>query len=108
MKNCFKIYIFSITTLVYGQIWIDAAPEILYYDNNPGQGNNNHNIMRPFINNNNYNFFLGFQNENYGSFEKIVIKTDDALYNYSKMIFFNDTENINHVKNPIIRLMYWE
>jgi len=65
MKNRFKIYIFSITTLAYGQIWIDATPEILYYDNNPGQGNNNHNIMRPFINNNNYNFFLGFQNENY-------------------------------------------
>ena len=65
MKNCFKIYIFSITTLLYGQIWIDAAPEILYYDNNLGQGNNNYNIMRPFINNNDYNFFLGFQNENY-------------------------------------------
>ena len=54
------------------------------------------------------NILRGFQNENYGAFENIVIKTDDALYNYSKMIFFNDTENVNHVKNPLIRLMYWE
>ena len=54
------------------------------------------------------NILRGFQNENYGAFEKLVIKTDDGLYNYSKMIFFNDADNVNHIKNPIIRLMYWE
>ena len=54
------------------------------------------------------NILRGFQNENYGVFEKLTIKTDGELYNYSKMTFFNDDNNINHEKNPIIRLMYWE
>ena len=54
------------------------------------------------------NILRGFQNENYGVFEKLTIKTDGELYNYSKMIIYNDSDNVDHIKNPMIRLMYWE
>ncbi len=54
------------------------------------------------------NILRGFQNKNYGDFNNFTIKTDGELYNYSKMIIYNDLGNNDHSKNPKIRLMYWE
>ena len=54
------------------------------------------------------NILRGFQNKNYGNFNNFTIKTDGELYNYSKMIIFNDLGSNDHIKNPKIRLMYWE
>ena len=65
MNNQLILRILSFISFAYGQIWVDASPEILFYDNNFGQWKNNYNIMRPFIKHNDSNFFLGFQNENY-------------------------------------------
>ena len=54
------------------------------------------------------NILRGFQNKNYGDFNNFTIKTDGELYNYSKMIIYNDLGSNDHIKNSKIRLMYWE
>jgi len=64
MKNKTIICLFLILSIGYGQIWINATPEILYHNGNFGQ-DNIQNLMRPFIKNTEYNSFLGYQNENY-------------------------------------------
>ena len=66
MKFLLKIMFLGIFSIIYGQVWIDATPEMLHskefiHENNFG----NQNIIRPFLLDNNKNFYLGARTEFY-------------------------------------------
>tara|TARA_B100000575_G_scaffold27000_1_gene18203 strand:- start:10689 stop:12242 length:1554 start_codon:yes stop_codon:yes gene_type:complete len=66
MKLLLKLTIVSLFSIIYGQIWIEASPDILNYgEHNELKSINNKNIIRPYIVKNSFNMMLASRFEFY-------------------------------------------